>query len=355
MQDNQFGKIGWKLLPFYIKTTREKSVFCLYAKVMHAITMKPPWKSSKIVLNRGWICLKLSNLPESVPIWCAVELIELPFLPRTTEAQETLGPKPQTMVLCLRGAHGWSFYTQTCVTPMFDRMIKNSVLFQSRSCICLLLLGPAPHFMNRTFYYTWKQGKPFSSFDYLNVKTHRTHHLFLLNRGTFKMNHFFPWTKEQGESRWGWCETWDAVSLLRDRLEKRGRDGDSQMTLLERYLPGAAHLGCAAAKDKACALISGSSNLKYGEEDMFCNIPIMSNIQGEGMPLMYACVHVCEPQQGLQCHGLVLLWKSIVSFKHNLHRGPRSVRQVSQEKLTSCASEEHWVSSWSEGLCLELR
>lgn len=42
-------------------------------------------------------------MPESVPILCVAELIELPFLPRTTEAQETLGPKPQTIVLCLRG------------------------------------------------------------------------------------------------------------------------------------------------------------------------------------------------------------------------------------------------------------
>jgi hypothetical protein len=53
--------------------------------------------------------LKLRNLPELFPILCVVELIELPFLPRTTEAQETLGSKPQTMALCIKEAHSWVF------------------------------------------------------------------------------------------------------------------------------------------------------------------------------------------------------------------------------------------------------
>lgn len=39
------------------------------------------------------------------------------------------------------------------------------------------------------------------------------------------------------------------------------------MTLWERFLPGTAHLGSAAAKDGACALISCSSELKCGEAE----------------------------------------------------------------------------------------
>jgi hypothetical protein len=37
------------------------------------------------------------------------------------------------------------------------------------------------------------------------------------------------------------------------------------MRLLEQFLPGAVHLGCAAAKEEACALIICRSELKCGD------------------------------------------------------------------------------------------
>lgn len=108
---------------------------------MQTINMEPPWKWGKVVSNRGWICFQLSNLPVSVPILCVVELIELPFVPRTTEAQETLGPKPWTMVLCLRRAHGWVFTRQ----HVWFQCIAEWLRIQLCSRAGLLSLSPAPY------------------------------------------------------------------------------------------------------------------------------------------------------------------------------------------------------------------
>lgn len=119
-------------------------MLCLYIQVMQAINMEPPWKSGKIASNQGWICWKLSNLPESVPILCVVELIELPFVPRTTEAQET-GAQTTNNGSLSKESPWLGFYMPTCVISMYSRMIKNSALFQSRSCICLLSPSPAPY------------------------------------------------------------------------------------------------------------------------------------------------------------------------------------------------------------------
>lgn len=110
---------------------------------MQAIANKiqPLWKPAKIVSNRSSICLKLRNLPEWFPILCVVELIELPFLPRTTEAQETLGSKPQTMALCLKGAHSWGF-THKHVQPLSLTVWLEFDFSTDSSCICLSVLIP---------------------------------------------------------------------------------------------------------------------------------------------------------------------------------------------------------------------
>lgn len=168
--------------------------------------MKPPWKSGKIVLNRGWICSKLSNLPESVPILCAVELIELPFLPRTTEAQETLGPKPQTMVLCLRGAHGWVFTHKHAWLQCSVEWLR--IQLCSRAGHASVYCCSAQSLILWTEHSTTHESKEnlFHLLNNLQVKIQHVHNLFLLNIEIFKVNQFLPWTKEQCESRWSWHE-----------------------------------------------------------------------------------------------------------------------------------------------------
>lgn len=59
--------------------------------------------------KQGLNTFEIETFARIISYLCAVELIELPFLPRTTEAQETLRSKPQTMALCLKEAHRWVF------------------------------------------------------------------------------------------------------------------------------------------------------------------------------------------------------------------------------------------------------
>ena len=142
---------------------------------------------------------------------------------------------------------------------------------------------------------------------------------------------------------WGWT------------AETRQKGGDRRITPLEWFLPGAAHLGCAAAKDKACTLISCSSDLECGEAEHV--LQHTNNVKMSRMKCQLSCIHVymCVHKHNVQCHVFVLLKNSVEPFKHKLHHGPGSLRHASWEKPVLCVSGEYWNNSWSEGLCLELR
>lgn len=162
---------------------------------MQAINMEPPWKSGKIVSNRGWICLKLSNLPESVPILCVVELIELPFVPRTTEAQETLGPKPRTMVLCLRRAHGWVFICQhvwfQCIAEWLRIQLCSRADHASVYC---LQAQPLIYEQNILLHVkAWKSLVHF--LNYFKVQIHHLGDVFPLHFRASNVNQILPFTR----------------------------------------------------------------------------------------------------------------------------------------------------------------
>lgn len=90
------------------------------------------------------------------------------------------------------------FFTQTRVTSVHCRMIKNSVLFQSRSCICLLLLNPAPHLWIEHSTTHESMRNLFHFLDYLKVKIYHTCDLFLLGLETFTVNPFLSHRQENG-------------------------------------------------------------------------------------------------------------------------------------------------------------
>ena len=175
---------------------------------MQAINVEPPRKSGKIVSNRDWVCLKLNNLSESVPILCIVELIELPFLPRTTEAQENSGAKiSQTIVLCPKGAHGWGF---TCNHVWF-RCRAEWLRIQLRSrtghasvdyCSAQPLVYEQSILLHIK---AWKNLFHFPS--NLEVKIPCACDLFLLSLATYEVNQFLPYMREWCEHRWSWQET----------------------------------------------------------------------------------------------------------------------------------------------------
>lgn len=209
-----------------------------------------------------------------------------------------------------------------------------------------IVAQPSPSFMNRTFYYTWKHGKPsFYFLKYLKVKTHGTCDFV---PSQFRRN--TQWTNSSHVQDRSWHDTQPQRFGICWR--KQAREGDSQMTLLEWFLPGAAHLDCAAAKDKACALIRCSSDLKCGDAEHVMQHASNVKMSRERCWLSCMCVYVCMCTSRA-CNVMCSCFWNIACrpFRPNHATGPgglgmlhgKSPLSVSQESTDTAVGQKVFV------------